>query len=301
MNVRQLEWAVMLSQERNISQTAQKLGVTQPALSKQILSLEKELGVKLFDRNHVPMTLTPAGEYFIQKAKAMLYDQEQLQRAMEQFRQGCTGRLDIGVTPFRSMYLMPGIVARIRQRYPGIRVVLHEEKSAQLRKDVAQGKYDFAVINLPADESLVQVRPLEPDRLMLAVPDGLMDRLPASARQGVKFAECAELPFVVLGPGQEMRQLFEKLCARAGIRPDIAAQVVGITTAWALAREGVGAALLPYQFAHLGSFREKLNLIPILDNVYTRQPAVAYRRGQYLPEYAVYAMELTQKLCKGEK
>ena len=64
MNTRQMQYAVELAKDRNVSQTAERLGITQPALSKHILALEKELGVKLFDRSTNPMRLTAAGEHF---------------------------------------------------------------------------------------------------------------------------------------------------------------------------------------------------------------------------------------------
>ena len=240
LNARQLQYAVMLSQDLNISQTAERLGLSQPALSKQILNLENELGVKLFDRNHVPMVLTPAGEYFIRKAKSMLYEQEQLLKVMDQFRSGENGRLEIGVTPFRSVYLMPEIVKVVKERYPGVQVVLQEANSTTLRKNAAEGRYDFAVVNLPVDDSLLTVMPLEPDVLVLAVPNNLLEKIPKASKSGVDFKDCENLPFVVVGESQEMRQLFEKLCAQAGVRPTIAAEVVGVTTAWAMARAGVG-------------------------------------------------------------
>lgn len=292
MNARQLQYAVMLSQDLNISQTAEKLGMSQPALSKQILNLENELGVKLFDRNHVPMTLTPAGAYFVKKAKSMLYEEKQLLKAMYQFQTGENGRLDIGVTPFRSVYLMPEIVRTVKEKYAGVQVVLHEANSAALRKNVAEGKYDFAIINLPVDDSLLTTLPLEPDTLVLAVPNNLLKKMPNIAEDGIDFKDCKDLPFVVVGETQEMRQLFEKLCVQADIQPAIAAEVVGVTTAWAMARSGVGATLLPYQFVRRDNFDDNLTLVPIRDNVYQRQPAIVFRRGQYISDYAEFAIRL---------
>ena len=73
MNSKQIQYAIKLSKIRNFSQVAEQLNITQPALSKQIMTLEKELGVKLFDRSNNPITLTPAGEHFIRNAAEILY------------------------------------------------------------------------------------------------------------------------------------------------------------------------------------------------------------------------------------
>ena len=291
MNTRQLQHAILLSQTLNFSQAAEQLGISQPSLSKQILSLERELGVKLFDREHSPLKLTPAGEYFIPRAQEMLYQETQLYKAMAQYESGEQGRLIIGVTPFRSLYLMPELVKKIKNRFPGVQVVLHESGSTQLKKEATEGSYDFAIVNLPLDDALLDVTPLAPDTLVLAVPNVLLDRLPQD-RKEINFAEAKDLPFVVLGKNQELRQLFDNLCTASGIEPNIAAEVVGVTTAWAMAHAGVGAALLPLQFVRNEHFDKDLTLFGIKDNTYSRQPAIVTRRGQYISEYARYAMDL---------
>lgn len=295
MNSRQLQYAIALSQTLNFSQVADQLGISQPSLSKQILNLESELGIKLFDRNHSPMTVTPAGAYFLQEARELLYKEDQLYKGLDRFKSGENGRLIIGVTPFRSLYLMPGLVRRIKERYPGVQVVLHEANSTQLRKDAAEGKFDFAVVNLPVDESVLDVTPIEPDTLVLAVPKAMGQLLPENVGESVSFAQVRNLPFVVLGQSQELRQLFDKLCALADFHPNIAAEVVGVTTAWAMAHAGVGAALLPLQFVANQHFDENLILLSIKNIAYTRQPAIVTRRGQYVSDYARYAMDLLQE------
>ncbi len=295
MNTRQLQYAILLSETLNFSQVAAKLGMSQPSLSKQILTLEAELGIKLFDRNHSPLTVTPAGEYFLQEARELLYKQDQMYKGLDRFKSGEHGRLVIGVTPFRSLYLMPGIVRQIKARYPGVQVVLHEATSAQLRKDALEGKHDFAILNLPVDDSILDTVPIEPDTLVLAVPGCLLDQLPRDVDTDLDFAQAKNLPFVCVGQSQELRQLFDKLCAGADFHPNIAAEVVGISTAWAMAHAGVGAALLPLQFVSSQHFDDSLCLFTIRNNSYTRQPAIVTRRGQYISEYAQYAMDLLKQ------
>lgn len=295
LNSRQLQYAITLSQTLNFSHAADQLGISQPSLSKQILSLENELGLRLFDRNRSPMTVTPAGAYFILEAKELLYKEDQLIKGLDRYKSGENGRLVIGVTPFRSLYLMPPLAKKIRDRYPGIQVVFHEASSSQLRKEAAEGKFDFAIVNLPIDDSLLDSILIEPDTLVLAVPSSMSDFLSAVPGQEIDFSKAASLPFVVLGASQELRQLFDKLCTSANFRPNIAAEVVGVTTAWAMARAGVGAALLPLQFVSSQHFDKSLTLLSIRSNNYIRQPAIVTRKGQYISEYARYAMSLLQE------
>ncbi len=295
MNRKQLQYVIGLSEDLNFSVVAEKLGITQPALSKQILALEKELDVKLFDRNNIPMTLTAAGEHFVAEAKKLIYREDQLVRSMEDYKSGKLGKLEIGISPFRSLYLIPYIVNKVKEKFPGVTVVLHEEGSDQLRKNAVEGKYDFAVVNLPVDESVLDVSLIEADTLVLAVPEKLAEALPESSKDSIteiELKDCKKLPFVVVSPAQEMRQLFDKMCAEAEFTPDVATEVVGVSTAWSMARAGVGATLLPLQFVKNFDFDESIALYKLKNCQQTRQPAIVTRRGQFISEYAKYAIRL---------
>ena len=293
MNSKQLHHVIVLSETGNFSQAAQILGITQPALSKQLMTLEKEVGVKLFNREQSPIRLTPAGERFVQTAKELVYKEEQLLRAMERFRSGEEGRLTIGISPFRSLYLIPDLVKQLKEIFPGLQVSLRELGSDILRKEAAEGKYDFAIVNLPVDEAVLDVTPLEQDKLVLVVPKNLWDKVPATG--SLTMSQCKNLPFVVVSRGQELRELFEGLCAGAQIHPPIAMEVVGVTTAWAMAQAGIGAALVPLQFVEGEQFGENVRILTLKDNTFVRQPAIVTRRGQHLSRYARAAIDLLIK------
>lgn len=291
MNSRQMQYAVELAKDRNVSQTAERLGITQPALSKHILALEKELGVKLFDRSTNPMSLTAAGEHFVREAQELLYREDQMLRSLESYKSGESGRLVIGISPFRSQYMIPAVLRQVLQQYPDVEIVLHEPASDVLRREAAEGKYDFAVVNLPVDETVLDVIPLEADELVLAVPAEMATDLPAAGeRLGLEM--CADLPFVTVGQPQEMRRLFDAACTAAQFRPQIAAQVSGLSTAWALCRAGVGATLLPLQFVQHSGGDKDVVLYTLKKALQTRQPVVVTRRGQYVSPYAAYAIRL---------
>lgn len=299
MNTKQIQYAVELSLDLNFSQTAERLGISQPALSKQILSLEKELGVRLFDRATAPMTLTAAGEHFISRARELLYREDQLLRSMDAYKAGESGRLVIGISPFRSQYLIPSVVAAVRRQYPGVQVLLQEAGSDQLRREAAEGKYDLAVVNLPVDEAALDVIPLDADNMVLVVPRSLTEGLPATSMDSpacIDLNACAHLPFVTVGDQQEMRRQFEDACRDARFHPQIAAEVVGLSTAYALCRAGVGATLLPLQYVRSHSDDGSLALYAPEQSVRSRQPVIITRRGQYLSPYARYAIQqLTNK------
>ena len=291
MNQRQLQYAVQLAQEGSFSALAQKLHITQPALSKQIQTLENELGVRLFDRSTSPVMPTAAGAHFIRQARILLNREQELQHDMEQFREGRRSRLVIGATPFRSAYMLPRLVRRLRQRYPYVQIEIVEEGSDLLRKDAVEGRFDLAVINLPVDETMLDVTPIEPDRLALVIPNDLLPEHLKDRKQ-VEFRDCAELPFAVVGKTQEMRILFEKLCSMNGVAPPIAIQVVGLTTAWEMACSGVAATLLPVQFVNDKLTGQNVTVMELVNAVYLRQSAVVTKKGQYISPVIRCAMDL---------
>lgn len=304
MNYRQMQYAVLLAEARNFSQVAESLSISQPALSKQIISLEQDLGVKLFDRSTSPLTLTPAGEQFIEAARELLYREDQLKRSMEGFKTGERGRLVIGISPFRSLYLVPEVIRRLHEKYPGAQVILNEAGSTQLHKEAVDGQYDFAIMNLPVDEALLDVIPLEAEKIVLAVPAAMADMISCSAAEEncaypvVDLKDCSNLPFVLLGKQQILRQLFDKLCITSGLSPKVSTEVVGVTTAWAMARAGVGATILPLQFLKKTHFDEGIRIFALSQKASTRQPVIVIRKGRELSEYARYAIDQLLEMQK---
>ena len=293
MNSRQLRYAVELSEVGSFSKLAETQGVSQPALSKQILSLEKELGVKLFQRAATFVSPTPAGAHFIREAREILYKEDQLKKSMMQYKSGDRGELIIGVTPFRGSYLMPALVKRLSTKFSGLQVKLVEKGSEFLRHDAAEGKFDFAVVNLPVDDSVLEVIPLEPDRLVLVVPNKLCEKYNLSGKN-ISFVDCADLPFVVVGAAQEMRVLFDRLCISLGVNPKIIAEVTGLVTALEIVSSGVAATLLPKQFV-TSRKTNGISLFELNDNTTLRQPAVVRKKGQFKSQYAQAAIDFLKE------
>ena len=295
MNNKQLEYALKLAKNLSFSLTAQEFGISQPALSKQISKLEKELEVDLFDRKTNPISLTAAGEYFFRETNILLFREEQLRRSMQEFKTGSKGKLVIGISPFRSLYLIPNICKEVKKKYPDIKIVLNEDSSDQLRQMAAEGKFDFAIVNLPVDESILDVTLIEQDSLVLAVPESMVSELKSSKSTNlpkIDFRDCSKIPFIVVSKAQEMRQLFEKICSSADIIPNIAMEVVGLTTAWTMVRNGLGATLLPLQFVKSMNPDDNIKLFIPDCEMNVRQPAIITRHGQFIPDYAKYAIEL---------
>lgn len=188
------------------------------------------------------------------------------------------------------------MVKKFRERYPGVIVSIYDTNSELIRKDALEGNLDFAIVNLPVDDSVFEYTPIEPDTLVLAVPNKMLSIIsdePLKNLSEIDFKLCEKLPFIVVEPTKEMRHLFDKLCASADFYPSIAMEVVGITTAWAMTQAGIGATILPLQFVNGETFdSDKITLFTIKNDNFLRQPVIITKKGQYISEYAKYAMEL---------
>ena len=296
MNSKQMQDAVALGRVCNFSQAAQEFDMSQPVFSKQIIALENELGVKLFDRSTTPLSLTAAGEYFVQKAKKLLFEQENMLKTMEKYKSGDVGKLTIGVAPFRSLYVMPDIVAAVKERFPQVHITLCELGLSYLQKGLREGLYDFAIMNLPVDETEFDVIPLEADSVVLAVPQQLVHLIDCNeSAEKVSMEDCKKLPFVTVGRNQEMRKLFDNLCAKANVEPEIFVEVTGITTAREMVKKGLAAAVLPKQFLKSESENSDIKMFEIEHSEYVRQPAVVVVKNQYVSDYAKFAIELLKE------
>jgi len=298
MNTRQREYAVTLSETKNFSTAAEKLGISQPALSKQIIALENELGIKLFDRSTNPLELTPAGEFFVKKAKELLFEEDLMLKTIESYKTGENGKLVIGVSPFRSLYMMPDLVRSIKEKFPTLDIFLEEVCLSELQKGLLERKYDFAIVNLPVDEAKFEIIPLEEDVLVVAVPEHMVGLIEGNVCENEKItlSQCKKLPFSLIGEGQELRAFFDKLCAIEKMNPNIIVEVTGVTTTREMVREGIAASFLPKQFLEKDIKRGGIKVFEIKNNNYVRRPAIILRRGQFISKYAQEAInELSGK------
>ncbi len=295
MNFRQMKYLVTLAETLNFSLAAEALGVSQPALSKQIISIEKEFGITLFNRSSVPLTLTPAGEEIVKQCKEMLYSQSQLQSIADEFKNGNKGRLIIGISPFRATYFLNDVILKLRQKFPGLEIVLKETGSAELHKMAVEGKVDLAIINQPFDDALLDVIPLSEEKLVLAIPKNVSSKLLKRGIETPTLKNIEEFPFIALSKNQELRQMLNKLCATENIKLNVSVEVNGIATAWNLAQAGIGATVVPMSYAE-NLKTKNLTLVPLETQSSVRKPAIVTKKGAYITTFAIEAIKLIQSL-----
>lgn len=140
MNNRDLDYFVMAAQILNLGIASQKLNITQPALSKSISRLEKELDLKLFDRQGRGLILTEAGQLLLTRGIMLQQAREDIISQMQTLGQGCQGLVRIGSAGSVTQYLLPGVCRILQQQAPGIKLEIEIGMNDRLFKN-------FGIVN----------------------------------------------------------------------------------------------------------------------------------------------------------
>lgn len=153
MDVRRIPYVLsIIENDGNMTKASERMHISQPALSQIIRRIEAEYGITIFDRRKTPMTLTKAGETFVRAAKAMQRMSDAMRREFDNEKRLDRGELHIGVTNFKASYVLPKVLARFRNKYPGITTVLHEASNAGLIKLIEELRTDITISNIQGGE-----------------------------------------------------------------------------------------------------------------------------------------------------
>ncbi len=301
MELRQLQYALMIAAECNFSRAAEKLHIAQPSLSQQLSKLEKELGVLLFQRNTSTVELTHAGREFMKRAQRIVDEMEILRVEMEDISQLRKGRITVGSMPITGSHLLPHVLPAFRAGYPGIDVTLVEDTSHNLERLTASGKTDISLLSLPLTEPTLDYEPIADEPIDLAVPPNhpLALRFASSPPQGIEMKELENEPFIILKQGQGFRKIVLDLCRQAGFEPQVVFESSNMETLQSLVAAGMGVTLVP-RFVARSKRSELLPVyLPLAEPIPVRTLIIAYRKGRALSRAADAFIETLRATMKG--
>lgn len=170
LTLRQLRYFDALARHGHFGRAAEASAISQPALSMQIRDLEQSLGTPLLERSPRSLRLTPFGEAFLTRARAILRQTEELEDLARAARAELAGRLRIGVIPTVAPYLLPRLIARMTALYPALDLTLRETITPRLLRDLAEGRLDCALLALPVGEPALEEVALFSEAFMLVRP-----------------------------------------------------------------------------------------------------------------------------------
>ncbi|MCB0806614.1 MAG: hydrogen peroxide-inducible genes activator [Bacteroidales bacterium] len=171
MNLNQIEYFNELVRWQNFSKAAQSLNISQPALSLQIQKLEEELGFKLVNRLKKPMKLTPEGEIFLERAREILHQVDELRNIALEMEDAVSGTLHIGIIPTLSPYFLPLFINDLNRNFPDLQLEVEELITGQIITGLKTGNLDAGIISTPVETNGIEITPMFYERFYLYVSD----------------------------------------------------------------------------------------------------------------------------------
>ena len=245
----------------SFSKAAAELFITQPALSIAVSKVEARIGVPLFDRTSKPLKLTQAGEYYIRKYREIRNLEYELDRQLHDLADLQTGSLRIGGTHYFDAHVLPPVLVRFADRYPGISLKLVEAGADSLLQMLYDQDIDITFnCTIKPRDSFVR-KPCFQDMLLLSVPRQMVPKDLACAAltpdeicrkkhlepdcPGISLRDFSSLPFIMLTKGNDLHQRANDIFKEEKIQPAIRMEVRQLATAWHLSDAGMGTTFIP--------------------------------------------------------
>jgi LysR family cys regulon transcriptional activator len=251
MNLQQLRFiAAVVASDLNISRAAASLFTSQPGVSKQILLLEEELGVAIFQRSGKHLkSVTPAGRIIVEAANEILQKIESIRRIADEFAREDRGSLSIATTHTQSRYMLPPVIKRFIQRYPDVSLHMHQGTPMQISELAARGAADFAIATeaLELFDNLIMMPCFRWNRAIL-VPAGH----PLGAVRPLTLEAVAQYPIVTYVFGFTGRSRLDVAFQTAGLTPKVVFTATDADVIKTYVRLGLGIGIIASMAADAG-------------------------------------------------
>jgi LysR family hydrogen peroxide-inducible transcriptional activator len=241
MELHQLRYFCAIADTHSFSRAAVQCHVSQPSLSQQILKLEDELGVRLFDRLGRTIRLTNSGETFLPRARAVLRELEAARGDVDEQKESVSGMVTIGVIPTVAPYLLPPHLSQFSRRFPQAKLAVVEEITPILLERVRAASIDLAVLALPIRGHEFETFPMLTEPLFAAVPR----QHPLARRQALALKDLRSDPFLLLRDGHCFRDTAVAACDRARLHPQIVFESGQFTSLLSMVGAGMGVSIVP--------------------------------------------------------
>jgi len=240
MELRQLRYFVKVCELGSMGRAALDLELATSALSQQISRLEGELCTRLLQRASTGVTPTDAGLAFLQQARLTLRHADEAVRAAQQAR--LWGHVSVGLAPTTASVLGVPLMQAMRERYPDVRLHLVEALSGHLSAMLDGRQLDIAVLFGADPARRWSVLPLLDEKLFVIAAAGLAG-MPSGKR--TRLARLGQLPLIMPSSTHGLRATLMTAFARAGVTPQIVAEIDGLALLMGAVRAGLGATIQP--------------------------------------------------------
>jgi LysR family hydrogen peroxide-inducible transcriptional activator len=275
MEVHQLRYFCAVAETGNFTRAAEREQVAQPSLSQQIMKLEEELAVRLFDRLGRSVRLTDMGQMFLPRARAILSELRAAKEEVAQRQSSVSGPISVGVIPTIAPYFMPTRIAMFSRQYPEAALSVVEDVTVRLMDRLRAGLLDMAVMALPARGHDLECYPLRTERLFAILPKG--HRL--GKKRSLMMKELREEPFLLLRDDHCFRETSIEICKRARMMPQVIFESGQFSSILGMVGAGLGVSIVPEMALEQ---RADCTFVLIADEKASRTIGAATLKGHFL-------------------
>lgn len=249
MELRQIEYFTVVAEELHFGRAAMRLQMTQPPLSQQILQLERELGVKLFERSKRHVKLTNAGKVFLQEVRHVLTQLEQAKVAALRAQMGMLGRLVLGFVGSAIFDILPIIVRGFQEKFPNVDLVFREMPTPMQIEAFHSKDIDIGFIRTPVIDPLLSLLSVHQETCIAVVPK----LHPLAQHASISMGDLSTERFILV-EREVWPSWYDDIlskCRDAGFSPFIRQEVKEIQTVVGLVAAGLGISVVPRSTANL--------------------------------------------------
>ena len=240
MDFEQLRTFLEVSRLRSFSRAAEKLSVTQPAISAQIRSLENEVGARLFDRDGGKVTFTAAGRVFEPFAEHVLQCHAHIGTTIAELHRSPRGEIAISANEATSLYVLPTVFAQFKKEYTRVSLKIVRDDRARTMEAVLNREVDFGVVSLPVKDARLTIDIIHKDEIVLVTAPNH----PLVSRDVVTLAELPQYSVVLPKQGRQREQI-DEIFRGLDAHPRIAMEVESSELLKRLVGAGLGMGFLP--------------------------------------------------------
>ena len=241
IKLRDLEYLQAVNQFKHFGQAADFCHVSQPTLSGQLIKLEQQLGLQLFERHRKGILLTPAGQQLSEKAQAVLTAAIDFEETAKEFTDPLIGELHMGLIPTLAPYLLPRIMAPIKAALPNMNIFLYEKQTHVLLNELDQGKLDLLILPWLEDMQHVERYSLFDESLVLMAPRFH----PLLNQRQLKLSDLRGSELLTLEDGHCLRDQAMGFCFAAGASENTQFRATSLETLRHMVISGMGLTLMP--------------------------------------------------------
>jgi len=272
MDIVQLKTLIHVAELGSLSKAADRLNIAQPALSRQIRMLERELGVYLFDRHGRGMVITAMGREVLDHAVRVMAELESIRTSASRSNVSFKGAVKVGTTPTVAEITTVPLVRRIQSEHPDLDVRFSSAFSGYLLDWLLRGELDVMMSYDPQPMKSVRIVPVMLETLQLIAPGS--DELHSD--EPLHFAQLADRKLIMPSPRHGLRAILDDCARQAGIKLRASIEVESFGAMIDLVRNGFGVTVLPPAPVHAQIASGALRAAPLIDPCPVRKLVLIY-------------------------